>query len=130
MTTRNYQPGGYTSEGSHSPDNLIAGDQINPITLSVTLVSGQNIVRGTVLGIITSGGKYTTSLSAASNGSQTPKAIAAEDCDASGGDKTTLVYIAGVFNQNELTLGTAHTIASIREGLRDNGIYLKDSVPN
>ncbi len=128
--TRNYQPGGFTSEGSFAPDNLIAGDQINPITKSVTLVSGQNIVRGTVLGIITSGGKYTTSLSAGSNGSQTPKAIAAEDVDASAGDKTTLVYIAGVFNQNELTLGTAHTIASVTEGLRDNGIFLKDSVPN
>lgn len=128
--TRNYQPGGYTSEGSFSPDNLIAGDQVNPITKSVTLISGQNIVRGTVLGIITASGKYTKSLSASTNGSQTPKAIAVEDVDASGGDKTTLVYIAGVFNQNELTLGSAHTVASITEGLRDNGIFLKDSVDN
>lgn len=123
----NYQPAGYTSEGTFTPDNLIAGDNIRPITRSVTLVSGQNVVRGTVLGIITATGKYTTSLAAASNGSQTPKAIAAEDCDASGGDKVTLVYIAGEFNENELTLGTGHTLASIREGLRDNGIFLKSS---
>jgi hypothetical protein len=50
--------------------------------------------------------------------------------DASAGDKTLLVYIAGEFNENEVTLGTGHTVASIREGLRDNGIFLKPSVPN
>jgi hypothetical protein len=125
----NFQPGIVTGE-SITPDNLIAGSNQNIITRSVTIVSGQNVVRGTVLGIITASGKYTTSLSALTNGAQTPKAIAVEDTNATGGDKTAPVYIAGEFNENEIILGTGHTIASVKEGLRDNGIFLKPSVPN
>jgi hypothetical protein len=125
----NFQPS-VTSGESVTPDNLIAGSNMQLITRSITLLSGQNVIRGTVLGIVTASGKYVTSASAQSNGGQTPKAIAAEDMDASAGDKTLLVYIAGEFNENEVTLGTGHTVASIREGLRDNGIFLKPSVPN
>jgi hypothetical protein len=124
-----FQPGRVATE-SVVPDNLIAGSNMQLITRSITLLSGQNVVRGAVLGIVTASGKYALSASAASNGTQTPKAIAAEDSDASGGDKTLLVYIAGEFNENEITLGTGHTVSSIREGLRDNGIFLKPSVPN
>lgn len=127
--TVNFQPAGVTSESS-SVDNLIAGSNHQTISRSITLLSGQNVVRGTVLGIVTASGKYAISTAAASNGSQTPKAIAVEDCDATGGDKTLAVYIAGEFNENEITLGAGHTVASIREGLRDNGIFLKPSVPN
>lgn len=125
----NFQPGKF-SEGTQPVDNLLAGSNLQTISRSITLLSGQNLIRGAVLGVITSGGKYTLSAAAASNGSQTPKAILAEDVDASGGDKTTLAYIAGEFNENEITLGVGHTVASIREGLRDNGIFLKPSVPN
>jgi hypothetical protein len=124
-----FQPGRVATE-SITPDNLIAGSNMQLITRSVTLLSGQNVIRGTVLGIVTASGKYVLSASASTNGSQTPKAIAAEDSNASGGDKTLLVYIAGEFNENEITLGTGHTVSSIREGLRDNGIFLKPSVPN
>jgi hypothetical protein len=108
---------------SFSPDRLIAGD--TPIvTRAVTLVSGQNLTRGAVLGKITTGGKYTLSLSASSDGSQTPDLILAEDCNASGGDKVALAYVTGEFNQSALTIGTAHTADSIREGLRVKGIHL------
>lgn len=125
MTT-NFQPE-YKSEGTFSPDRLVAGDN-DIVTQSITLVSGQNLARGSVLGVITASGKLTLSTSAASNGSQTPFAILAEDCDASGGDKTTLAYIKGTFNEGALTLGSSHTVASIREGLRGKGIFLKASV--
>ncbi len=59
----------------------------------VTLVSGQNLKVGAVLGIITTGGKYTLADNAtpASNGSQTAKAVLLRDCDASAGDKRALV---------------------------------------
>lgn len=128
MASRSFQPAGLTTE-TYTPDNLIAGDNIRPITRSITLVSGQNVQRGAVLGIITASGKYTLSTSALTNGAQTPKAIAAEDMDATGGDKTLQVYIAGEFNEREIVLGSGHTADSIRETLRDGGIYLKPSEP-
>jgi hypothetical protein len=116
------------SSASYSPDKLIAGDQIGLTHRTVTVLSGQNVVRGAVLGKITSGGKYILSLSAASDGSQTPDVILAEDCDASAGDATALVYETGVFNTNALTIGASHTAATIREGLRAKGIHLVTGV--
>lgn len=118
---------GFASEGSFVPDSLHAGDF--PIrTRKVTLVSGQNLTRGALLGQITAGGKYTLSLSAAGDGSNTPKAILAEDTDASGGDKDAVVYISGDFNQDAITYGTGHTAASVIDGLRDLNIYLHKPV--
>ena len=54
----------------------------------VTIVSGQNLKAGAVLGKITSGGKYAIAdnHTPASNGSQTAVAVLLEDVDASGGD--------------------------------------------
>jgi hypothetical protein len=109
---------------AYTPDKLIAGNAHLLVSRKVTLISGQNLVRGAVLGKITASGKYNLSLSGASDGSQTPDLILAEDCDASGGDKEALCYARGDFNETALTLGTAHTAASIREGLRAKGITL------
>lgn len=117
----------FGTEGTYVPDALIAGDF--PIrTRLVTLVSGQNVVRGAVLGQITTGGKYALSLSAASDGSQAVKAIAAESVDATGGDKQIVIYEAGDFNEDKLTFGTGHTAASTRDALRDLSIFLHNPV--
>lgn len=113
---------------NYTPDNLVAGDT-QLVTDSVTIVSGQNIVRGAVLGKITTGGKFALSLSTASDGSETPYAVAAEDVDASGGDVTNVaVYIKGEFNAGALTLGTGHTADTAKNGLRAVGIYVKNAV--
>lgn len=119
-----YQPG-FSSESAYDPNDIIA-DAKNLFTRSVTLVSGQNVARGAVLGKITSGGKYNLSLSAASDGSQTPVAIAAEAVDASGGDKTIMVHLRGDFKASKLTYGTAHTKATLFEALAARGICLHD----
>lgn len=111
------------SSETQQPDNLIAG----PLPIAhtkVTLIAGQNVARGAVLGKITASGKYNLSLSAAVDGSQVPDAIAAQAVDATAADAEILVYTRGDFNQDALTLGAAHTIASIREGLRDKSIHL------
>jgi len=117
------------STASRGEDKLIAGNAHLLNSRKVTLISGQNLVRGAVLGKITTGGKYNLSLSAASDGSQTPDLILAEDCDASGGDKEALAYSRGDFNVNALTLGASHTVASITEGLRAKGIVLISAIP-
>jgi len=103
-------------------DKLVV-DVTKIVSRKITVISGQTVARGAVLGRITASGKYNLSLSAASDGSQTPDLILAEDCDASGGDKEGLAYEAGVFNVNALVIGTAHTAASIQEGLRAKGIH-------
>lgn len=85
--------------------DFVAGDSF---TITVTAAAGS--------------GKYIKSLSAATDGSQTPDAILAEDVDASSADKEGMAYFRGTFAEGALTLGTAHTAATIREGLRAKGI--------
>ena len=57
-----------------------------------------------------------------------PKAILAQDADATGGDVLAPVFFTGEFNEDALVLGAAHTLASIRDGLRQMGIFLKKIV--
>lgn len=116
------------SSASYTPDRLVAGESDDLLAKSITLISGQNLARGAVLGKITASGKYTLSLAASSDGSQTPDAILAESVDASGGDKPALGYVRGDFNTSALTIGTGHTAASITEGLRGKGIALISTI--
>ena len=111
-----------------TPDRLKAGDY--PMaTGAVTLALGQNLVRGAVLGKITSSGKYVLSASAAGDGSEVPEAILLQDTDASAADQSAPVALTGEFNQDALTFGTGHTAASTKAGLRDKSIFLKEAVP-
>lgn len=68
--------------------------------------------------------KYTLSAAASTDGSQVPDLILAEATNASAGDVTTIAYERGDFDQNVITLGSGHTVASVREGLRQKGINL------
>jgi len=113
---------------SYSPDKLIAG-LTQQVTWNGTLISGQNLKRGAVVGKITSGGKLTLSLSASNDGSQVPYGVLLDDYDATAGDLANVgVIIKGEVNENALTLGTGHTLGSIREGLRDQGLYLVPAI--
>ena len=112
------------STDTYAPDALVAGNHHLLVGRGVTIASGQNLKRGSVIGKVTANGEYRLSASAANDGSQTPDLILAEDCDASAGDKTALAYERGDFNANALTLGTGHTVASIREDLRAKGITI------
>lgn len=112
------------TSATYTPDRLVAQNAHLLIDESITLVSGQNLARGALLGKITSGGKYTLSLSGASDGSQTPVAILAEATDASGGDKVTVAYFRGDFDASAVTFGASHTAASTKVALRALGIQL------
>lgn len=120
-------PASYAST-SFVPDKLVAGNADELLGRKITVISGQNLVRGTVLGQITASQKYNKSLAAAADGSQTPDLILAEDCDASAGDKVALAYKRGDFIAEAVILGAGHTVASIEEGLRVKGIFLVSSV--
>jgi Bacteriophage lambda head decoration protein D len=124
----NAQVPGVTAE-VYLPDQLIAG-RFPLVTDTVTLISGQNLSRGAVLGQITASGKYTLSLSAASDGSQTPVAVLADTGNASGGDISVGIYRTGEFNANALSFGTGHsaTTAATLTALRDVSIFVKSAV--
>lgn len=114
------------SAQSYNPDQLIAG-RVPQVTETVTIVSGQGVLkRGTVLGLVTASGKYIKSLSAASDGSQNPSAILADDIDATSGDVKAGVYFTGEFNGNALILGASWTVATAKAALRGVGIYIKE----
>lgn len=114
----------FSTEGTMSHDALIAGNHHLLVGRKVTILSGQNLVRGTVLGKVTASSRYVLSLSASADGSQTPDLILAEDVNATAGDKQAMAYSRGDFNSAAITLGTAHTVASVTEGLRAKGITL------
>lgn len=111
------------------PDRLIAGNAHLLAGRSITILSGQVLARGTVLGKITASSKYVLSLAAAGDGSQVPDLILAEDVNATGADASGIAYERGDFNAAALTLGTGHTVASIRDTLRGKGITLITSIP-
>lgn len=114
---------------TYTPDNLIAGETQTVCDIVTIASGGTALKRGAVLGKITASGKYILSLSAAADGSQTPYAILAEDCDPSAADVTNVaVYAKGEFNENALTFGTGHTVVTVKAPLRDAGIYTKTSV--
>jgi hypothetical protein len=118
----------FASEGTYAPDLLVGGD--HPIrTLGVTIASGQNLLRGALIGKVTATGKFILSLSAAVDGSQNPVGILGEDVNATAGDVVSFEYVAGDFNSNKVTFGTGHTLASVREVLHARSIYLHDAVP-
>lgn len=110
-----------------TPDKLLANDY-PLVTDIVTILTGQNLTRGTLLGKVTATGKYIKCDSAAVDGSQTPVAILSEDCDASAGDKQAVIYLSGAFNQGAVVFGGADTAATHRAALRNLNIYLKSAV--
>lgn len=116
------------TDTTYAPDNLIAGDF--PLhTETVTMLNGQVRQRGDVLGKISANDKYKLSLSEDVDGGEVPVAILAEDCDASGGDTQAIVYLAGVFDANEITIGTGHTKASIKAAFLGTPLFLTEGLP-
>jgi hypothetical protein len=118
----------YQLSETYTPDRLVVG-----LTQLVTkpdgiLIAGQNLARGTLVGMITTSGKFTLSLLAASDGSQVPYGILADSYDATAGDTVCAVYVKGEFNQNAVTFGAGQTATNTYAVLRDGGIFLKSVV--
>ncbi len=111
---------GFTDQGSIKPDNLFAGE-FPSVQRVETITGGTVLVRGSVLGRITSSRHYTLSQHKATDGSQTPVVILAEDCDATTTDVKAVVYHAGEFNANALTYGEGHNATSVWSSWRKNG---------
>ena len=114
----------FATTGTYTPGTLINGNADLLVGRKVTIAAGSNLLRGSVLGQVTDGGKFVLSTAAAEDGSQTPTAVLAEDTDASEGDATGLAYVRGDFIAPGMILGAGHTIDTITPALRGNGISL------
>lgn len=73
-------------------------------------------------------GTYIESVKTASDGSQNPVAILADDADASVGPVSTGAYVAGEFNVQALTYDASWTVATLTSALRAYGLFAKSSV--
>lgn len=117
-----------TNESNY--DNLLVGGKEFTTERGV-LLSGQDVTRGTALGKITASGKLRTWGSGGSDdGHRTFFAIAAEDCDASGGDTGISYYKTGVFYKDSIVIAgeaSADDVGDIDATARDIGIVLIDS---
>lgn len=100
-----------SSVETYSPDNLIAGSSPAIATEPGTLVTGQNLVRGTVVGRITVGAKLTECDNAAADGSQVPVGIMVHDINATAADKACQIYKAGNFRSSEMTWHASFDLA-------------------
>ena len=118
----------FQNTDTFSPDRLIAGNT-QLVSETCMLASGQNLIRGSVVGRISTSGKMTLSTATATDGSQIPYGVLVDDFNASLADTQCGVYVKGEFNQAALTLGAGQTVAAIHDGLRDAGLFLKPSVP-
>lgn len=116
--TQNY---GLTQTGSNQPDSLIAGSHPVveiPVTVKAT---GVTLSRGQILGVVTATGKYAKLNTAASDGSQLPKAVLGAEIAASATDTKSFAYVHGVFAADEMT-GLTTAVAAQLQAI---GIYTK-----
>lgn len=97
-------------------------------TRKLTLLSGQNVARGALLGAVTASGKLRLALAASEDGSEEPMAIALESVHADGADASIHVYLAGDFDERKLILGAGITVADHVVPLAKGGIFLHPSV--
>lgn len=98
--------------------------------VEMTIVTGQGtLAKGSVLGVITSGGKLKLTDDAQSDGSETPKYVLLKEVDTSSGDVTAQreLLAAGIVNANELVFGGDDGIADHHTALKAAGIVAVDA---
>lgn len=104
------------TEGKHAGDFLIWEVLRDYTRETVTLASGAGkLAPGTVLGKITTGGKYTGLAPAATNGSQNAAGILWGAVDATDADAPSVVILRGptIVNRHEIVWPEAATEAQI-----------------
>lgn len=119
----------YNTEGTFVPDNLIADGSVVQTLKGITVLTGQGILtRGSVLGIITTGGKGALVAKAAVDGSEVAKFILADTIDTTSADVVAQCYQSGQFNRDALVFAADNTVADHEDSLRQYGIFLSNNI--
>ena len=114
--------------GTNTPDTLFAGSNQLPVSDGETILQGENVVRGEVLGKITASGKWVTFNLGNANGSEIPRGIASEDINAAASDMESVVYKTGEFNANALVFSADSLTEAVKNLLQDVNIHTKPNV--
>ena len=115
------------TETEETQSQLVAGEthEQKPITLA----SGEDRVRGAVLGMVTASYEYKELYPAGSDGTEVARAILVEDCDASGAATKTIGFFTGKYRLNDLVwpggITDAQKNAAILQ-LQDRGIIVDE----
>lgn len=108
----------------YTPNNLLGGS-FPQACKSVTILAGQSLAAGAVLGKITASGKYTLVDKAAVDGSQTPVAVLKEAVDATLADTSGIAAETGEFNIAAISLAAGTVAADVIDALAARNIYLR-----
>lgn len=112
-----------TEFGSVENRTFFAGTEVSPLTTSVTLAGGQDLLKkGAVLS--KDGGSYKL----AGDGDEA-SLILAESVDTTDGDIEAVAYTRGLFNADALTVADGSTVEGHIAELRKYSIYVKTDYP-
>ena len=124
----------------HPAGRLVVGGLVNdPLWLPgkqtrfqvYTILGGQTLLPGTVLGQITASGKLKMCVAAAGDGSQVPVGILGEPMATFAADGTTsqdqtmAIAVEGYVNESRLIYGAGYTLALLKTQLRNIGILTR-----
>ena len=118
-------------EGKHPGEFLVSEGNGDISRDLITLITGQKLNGGAVLGKITASGKYTAIAPAAADGSQTGAAILYANTDATAADKACVAIDRNAtVNGQELDYGTLSTpqIAQANLDLAAKNIIVRPAV--
>ncbi|GAB7525330.1 head decoration protein [Paraburkholderia sp. 2C] len=117
-------------EGNSLP-NATVGTAYSQQGIGFTLTAGGTAFAAGdkfTLNVVDAVGTYKLSVKSASDGSQTPVAILADDADASAGPVTAGAYLMAEVNANSLHFDASWDIPSLTTALRPYSIFVKSSV--
>lgn len=117
----------YVTSEKSNVDQLIGGTAVAALTKNITLKgldAEKALKRGAVLAV--SGGKYQiVDAASATPALKVANTVLAEDVVVGTGDVVATVYISGIFNAEEMSVGAeSDSVQAHEEELRAVGIYL------
>lgn len=116
----------FTQTEAYDPKEIEIGGTLVE-TMPVTIVSGQVLTAGSVLGRITASKKYALSLAAAVDGSEVIRPVVLmHDVDATAGDVAATAWHAGKFDPAMLVIGAGHDLAAVREAFLGTPMFVPD----
>ncbi len=108
-------------------DNLIGGTTIPFFTKNITIIAGSgNLLKGTILGKITPGGKYRKVDKTKTDGSQIADMILAETINVGDTDVIVRAYSQGLFNRSALIVSDGDDVVTHEDELRKVNIILTE----
>ena len=107
-------------------DELFAGTY--PVKKrGVTIAAGADLVRGSLIGVITASDKGALVSDASNDGSEVAEGILLDDVAAASEDKAGTIALTGDFNQLALTVGGSTAVADYAAALRNKSIFIDQS---